>query len=467
MSAILGQSVALRGALPYLLALPAMSAIFKLMQVTLGAILQVVIMCVAGYVLASRGILNKKTQAKMNKLNVSLLTPALLFSKVAFSLNPERLTELAIVPFGFVAVTLVSAFAAFVMSRAITPNSNTLPIALIQSLVITVPRLHWIRNGIDNDSPNDMLGRALTYLVLFSTLGTVQRWSVGATLLGNVTVDQPPRPYSHHASGRDDVTDFLIDARHRLALADRASMASDSAFEHENRSAATPLVQEPRVSLWHKVWANGVVKPYHTVIEFMTVPLWTALLSFIVALIPPLQHFIVQMKPVVSAIEELGSCSIPLTVLVLGAYFVGEREQAVQLEEEGEQRVSHIPDYSWRTILAAVLARMILTPLIMLPILTYVCIVMREGVVDDPIFIACACLVIGSPPALTLAQISSQRGDPNSNVEYLISGTIFISYIVFTTPTAVGLVLTALVIDEIQDQFIVAKMFPALFSSLS
>lgn len=52
----------------------------------------------------------------MNKLNVSLLTPALLFSKVAFSLTPERLTELAVVPFGFVLVASVSALSAYIMS---------------------------------------------------------------------------------------------------------------------------------------------------------------------------------------------------------------------------------------------------------------------------------------------------------------------------------------------------------------
>ena len=46
-------------------------------------------------------------------------------------------------------------------------NSNSLPIALIQSLVIEVPGLRWD----EDDSKDQMLGRALTYLVLYSTLG--------------------------------------------------------------------------------------------------------------------------------------------------------------------------------------------------------------------------------------------------------------------------------------------------------
>ena len=46
-------------------------------------------------------------------------------------------------------------------------NSNSLPIALLQSLVVSIPNLHW---GSD-DTPDAMVGRALTYLVLCSTLG--------------------------------------------------------------------------------------------------------------------------------------------------------------------------------------------------------------------------------------------------------------------------------------------------------
>ena len=55
------------------------------------------------------------------------------------------------------------------MAAAMFMNSNSLPIALMQSLVVTVRGLKW---G-DNDNKNAMLGRALTYLVLYSTLGMV------------------------------------------------------------------------------------------------------------------------------------------------------------------------------------------------------------------------------------------------------------------------------------------------------
>lgn len=46
-------------------------------------------------------------------------------------------------------------------------NSNSLPIALIQSLVSEVPGLKW---GKD-DNKDQMVGRALAYMVVYSTLG--------------------------------------------------------------------------------------------------------------------------------------------------------------------------------------------------------------------------------------------------------------------------------------------------------
>jgi len=55
------------------------------------------------------------------------------------------------------------------MAAAMFMNSNALPIALMQSLVVSVPDLAWD----SDDNKNAMLGRALTYLTMYSTLGMV------------------------------------------------------------------------------------------------------------------------------------------------------------------------------------------------------------------------------------------------------------------------------------------------------
>jgi predicted permease len=60
------------------------------------------------------------------------------------------------------------------MAASMFMNSNSLPIALMQSLVVTVPGLKWGRD----DNKNAMLGRALTYLVMHSTLGMMVRCTI-------------------------------------------------------------------------------------------------------------------------------------------------------------------------------------------------------------------------------------------------------------------------------------------------
>ena len=68
-------------------------------------------------------------------------------------------------------LVLIIRIRAFAIAASMFMNSNSLPIALMQSLVITVPGLKWD----DDDSADAMVGRALTYLVLYSTLGMVVR----------------------------------------------------------------------------------------------------------------------------------------------------------------------------------------------------------------------------------------------------------------------------------------------------
>lgn len=78
------------------------------------------------------------------------------------------------------------------MAAAMFMNSNSLPIALMQSLVVTVPGLKW---GTD-DNKDAMVGRALTYLVLYSTLGMVVRTptSYNASYLNHQL--SPPHRYA-------------------------------------------------------------------------------------------------------------------------------------------------------------------------------------------------------------------------------------------------------------------------------
>jgi auxin efflux carrier family protein len=55
----------------------------------------------------------------------------------------------------------------FAMAAAMIMNSNSLPVALLQSLAVSVPGLEW---GQD-DTIDSIVGRALTYILLSGTMG--------------------------------------------------------------------------------------------------------------------------------------------------------------------------------------------------------------------------------------------------------------------------------------------------------
>ena len=131
--------------------------------------------------------------------------------------------------------------------------------------------------------------------------------------------------------------------------------------------------------------------------KFMTAPLWAALLSLFVAFIDPLKHALEHhMQPVNGAINTAGKCAIPLTLVVLGAYFHdpqinGDGATMPCTGKSGEvdttiwQRFIRIfrvqssgtstpPDRSrhpeeTKTVILAVLARMVITPILLVPFL--------------------------------------------------------------------------------------------------
>jgi predicted permease len=147
---------------------------------------------------------------------------------------------------------------------------------------------------------------------------------------------------------------------------------------------------------------------WRTFNEFMTVPLWAAILSLIVACVPPLQHALEQhMRPVKGALSQAGNCSIPLTLVVLGAYFYtpkdtveggpAARERALTTVRSSGSLFDSVRDIfklkrshqrgrlngsassvalqpqsrpgETKTVVIAILSRMIIVPMLLMPLL--------------------------------------------------------------------------------------------------
>ena len=143
--------------------------------------------------------------------------------------------------------------------------------------------------------------------------------------------------------------------------------------------------------------------------DFMTVPLWAALASLVVACIQPLQHILEDhVQPIKGALNSAGNVSIPLTLVVLGAYFyTSEEPTAKTLPSHGHSHstdrrsvslsttqshvslVDSVRDMfrmkrrnrtaagksvekrpgETKTVIIAIVSRMVITPLLLLPLM--------------------------------------------------------------------------------------------------
>jgi len=409
----------------------------------------------------------------------------------------------------------------------------------MQSLVITVPGLKW---GKD-DNKDAMVGRALTYLVLYSTLGMVLRWSYGVKLLtqaddgpsetspllgeyGAQIPDQtlrrerttstltriglnsvpeslneqcPPMIFVEDSERRrpnparrpfyqsfpNSPNESQIGLRDEYSTDSPSSPATSSHFgdsdegeesvllpvrRHDNHDVGTPITQNTRRRLSCRC-GHSISRAWSTLNSFMTVPLWAALASLLVACIPPIQHAMEwHMQPLKGSLAAAGNCSIPLTLIVLGAYFYPTPSSAEDLHtnlngvksssklvngvkglfklQKRPRNPSHSPERpgETKTVVIAVISRMIITPMLLLPLMALSKKFDLHDIFEDPVFVVSNVLLISSPPALTLAQITQQAASGDA-FERLISRTIFWSYCIITPPaTIINVVLGLLLV---------------------
>jgi predicted permease len=164
------------------------------------AVLEVVFVALPGFLVAITGMFDANSQKFVAELNTMVFTPCLIFTKLASQLNADKLADLVVIPFIFVAQTLVSFLCAELMARAfgfgkknkqmqknfvlamgVFGNSNSLPISLVLSLSKTIQGLHW--DQIPGDNDNEVAARGILYLLIFQQLGQLLRWTWGYSVL--------------------------------------------------------------------------------------------------------------------------------------------------------------------------------------------------------------------------------------------------------------------------------------------
>ncbi|KXT06723.1 hypothetical protein AC578_8601 [Pseudocercospora eumusae] len=228
------------------------------------AVLEVVFVALPGFLVAISGMFDANSQKFVAELNTMVFTPCLIFTKLASQLNADKLADLVVIPFIFIAQTLVSWLCAqtmawsfgfgkknkkmqknFVLAMGVFGNSNSLPISLVLSLSKTISGLHW--DEIPGDNDDEVAARGILYLLIFQQLGQLLRWTWGYSVLL-----KPAESYTPSERGDDPDDERLIeegpysDEEDSPAKAVRRS-GSDSGF---NSGSDTPhSMHDSRVNL--------------------------------------------------------------------------------------------------------------------------------------------------------------------------------------------------------------------------
>ncbi|RCK60952.1 hypothetical protein Cantr_07998 [Candida viswanathii] len=430
---------------------PSPLSYFDISFLTFEAVLEVVIICFAGFIAAKSGLLTTQGQKSLSALNVDLFTPCLIFSKLASNLSLSKLIEIIIIPVFYAVSTFISFGCSkftsyllglnapesdFVTAMAVFGNSNSLPVSLTLSLAYTLPDLIW--DDIPDDNNDKVAGRGILYLLIFQQLGQVLRWSWGFNTLLRKRSQLELNTY-YTKNGK-----VVIYEQCRLISPDEVEQTLYIQDEHQELETTREIQSSEEEEQHHRPVADTKgfadlpgVKQF---LAFMNPPLYAMLISVVVASVPYLKDLFFGTEnggsfvhnTLTKSITGLGSVSIPLILIVLGSNLYPS---------------SDIPPPSKhynRILIGSLLSRMILPSIILLPIIAICVKYINTSILDDPIFLIVAFILTISPPAIQLSQITQL----NNVYQKEMSGVLFWGYVVLTVPTTIFIVVCSLKVLE-------------------
>ena len=165
----------------------------------------------------------------------------------------------------------------------------------------------------------------------------------------------------------------------------------------------------PKVQEFLLILHKGFMRFMRGLWAFMNPPLWAMLTALVVASVPSLQRLFFTegtfiKNSVTRAVAQSGGVAIPLILVVLGANLARNtlpEDPHHSIEDQKEEK---------KILIAALVSRMLLPPIIMAPVLAVVAKFVPISILDDPIFVIVCFLLTGAPSALQLAQICQING---------------------------------------------------------
>ncbi|KAF9991708.1 hypothetical protein BGZ79_004101, partial [Entomortierella chlamydospora] len=425
---------------------------------------QIIVVVASGIILAKVGIVTANSQKAISKVNLYFLTPCLLFTNIASGITWERFLAFWPIPMFFIIFSTISWSLARTGSRLLRLtlpetklatasimffNCNSLPLAMIHSLAFSAASKKLMRD--ENDTSEDIVASVCDNLI---------RWSYGVKLLS--------RPE------KEESTDITTTYNSISSSPDLECGAGQAAGD-----------SEPRNGLGYRILEH--------VKSLTTPPLITAILALFVGLIPPLHRLFMDRNSdvysfVIRPLETCGRAAVPMILLCLGAQVTdfasskpalpppsplesdlvsvstqNDEDETINEEqpllaastsavtpsgrllppstvqnkqqEQRQQSASEMSEMSSNTSVPFILiSRMLLVPLVALPLVLFCPPGLSPHVTSDPAFRLSLVTMISSPTAINLIQICQING----YLEQPMAGVLFWSYCVVGLPSVLS-----------------------------
>ncbi|KAF8937372.1 hypothetical protein BGZ47_009074 [Haplosporangium gracile] len=171
------------------------------------AVSQVLVIVLCGIILSRGGYLSHSAQKAISHVNLYFMTPCLLFTKIASTITWTQFIAFWPIPVFFLFFSLCSWSIAkygsrflrfnndeekFVIASVLFSNTNSLPMALVQSLALSAAGARLLRDEFDTQE--QAAARGISYILFYAIFGNLVRWSYGFSLL--VPKDPEPSPAS-------------------------------------------------------------------------------------------------------------------------------------------------------------------------------------------------------------------------------------------------------------------------------
>ncbi|KAG0307687.1 hypothetical protein BGZ99_001381 [Dissophora globulifera] len=270
------------------------------------------------------------------------MTPCLLFTKIASTINWTQFKAFWPIPVFYVLFSAMSWVVAkvgsrilrfskdeenFVIASVLFSNTNSLPMALIQSLAFSAAGDRLLRD--ENDTKEDVAARGISYVLFYAIFGNLLRWSYGFTLLVPQTKASDEESNLPAPSVQINI-DTPTSSEHPTAhIPVKTSTFVPVSSTHLHPSSAShprsPAVSVKSVA--ESVLMRAASTAYERVRRVLTPPLVTALMALLIGLVPALHQLFMSPEStvyrfLVRPIESCGASAIPMILLCLGAQVV-------------------------------------------------------------------------------------------------------------------------------------------------